>query len=209
MEPSSPSIISSEHDIPHALAEIGLSREVILGIARAAVAGRNEALSVDAASAPGWLSYHFGLRAMRLHLLPRGWRLSRAENLESTVHDDLGVQLLFQNVDIACDITRNPRAISGKGSACRQLVAEAQGELFGTTVTNHGRTPTVWVVCVASDESSVRVEVSCPAAFQGDQFEEFSRRIFVANESFDPDPHPRTSDDEIDDTDVPVFRKSG
>ncbi len=207
MDPSSPSIINSEHDVPHALAGIGLSREAVLGIARAAVAGRNEALSVDAASAPGWLSYHFGLREMRMRLLPEGWRLSRAENLESTVHDGLGVQLLFQNVDAACDVTRSPRAISGKGSACRQLVAAAQGELFGSAVSAHGRTPTVWVVCVAADESAVRVEVSRPTEFEGDQFEEFSQRIFVANENFEAVPSPRTPYEDIDDADVPVSKK--
>jgi hypothetical protein len=159
------------------------------------------------------LSYIYGVRAIRLNLLKHGWRESRLGNVESTVNDDLGVQLCFQNVDVACNDDKNPRAISGKGAASRSLVAAGQGELFeppadDSGVSLLGSTPTVWVICVSVEGFSVRAEVSCPKTFEGTQFEDFKPRIFVLDESFEPHPTRDGADDaDIDDFDVEISKK--
>ena len=66
-------------------------------------------------------AYINGVRAIRMDLLPLGWRLSRTGNVEATVNDKLGIQICFQNVDIACT-EQNPQAISGKGAGSRKLI---------------------------------------------------------------------------------------
>ncbi|MBL0422399.1 general secretion pathway protein C [Ramlibacter sp. AW1] len=37
----------------------------------------------------------------------------------------------------------------------------------------------------------MRAEVSCPLLFEGNQFEGFSKRIFVVDRDYDPTPHAR------------------
>ena len=137
------------------------------------------------------------MRTIRLQLLPLGWRLSRAGNVESTVNDELGIQLCFQNVDRACDECE-PEAISGKGSGSRNLINAGQQQLWdvdekGSTL---GTSPMVWVICVSTDSKRLKAEVSCPDVFTGNQFEGFSKRILVVDESFEPDPVTRQRDDD-------------
>jgi len=207
-----PHIIRESRDVESALNRIGLTRDIVAEIALSAAAARAESLSVDPSSAPGILSYIHGVRAIRLNLLKRGWRESRQGNVESTVNDDLGVQICFQNVDIACNDYRKPNAISGKGTASRRLVAAGQGDLFEPPVDHlpvsfFGSTPTVWIICVSVEGFSVRAEVSCPKNFEGTQFEDFHQRIFVLDESFEPPIKRESVDEDIDDFDVEITRK--
>jgi hypothetical protein len=181
-----PLLVSDEINVRQELEALGLSLEIVTDIARQAAAAKSEALAVDPSSTPGTLAYIHGVRAIRLHLIPRGWRISREGNVESTVNDTLGIQLIFQNVDLACDV-RNPQAISGKGAGSRKLVeCGKQGELFLRQDTPKGSSlgvvPTVWVVCVSADAKTLRAEVSCPDVFEGNQFDGFSKRIFVIDE---------------------------
>ena len=214
MPDNAPLIVRDPQNIETALSKIGLTREIVTNIALSAVAARADSLSVDPSSAPGMLSYIYGVRAIRMNLLKRGWRVSRQGNVESTVNDEIGIQLFFQNVDIACNHFKNPHAISGKGAASRSLVAAGQGELFGRSTDTFeadvfGRTPVVWVICVSVEGPSVRAEVSCPQIFEGVQFENFHQRIFVLDESFEPtiDRNNITTDEDADDFDVEISKK--
>ena len=173
------------------LRQLGLTPETVTTIARKAAAAKAEALEIDPSSTPGTLAYIFGVRAVRTALMALGWRMSRAGNVESTVNDELGIQICFQNVDFACT-DRHPQAISGKGAGSRKLIQEGQTELFDReapeAVDAFGSTPTVWVVCVSTDDKKLRAEVSCPEAFEGNQFEGFSKRIWVVDEDLAPSP---------------------
>lgn len=76
-----------------------------------------------------------------------------------------------------------------------------------------GVTPTVWMFCVSNDGKRLRAEVSKPSNFEGDQFEDFSKRIFVLDEESgtDPDisinPSSGGNDDADFDIDVSVAKK--
>ncbi|KXS54736.1 MAG: hypothetical protein AWU57_867 [Marinobacter sp. T13-3] len=207
-----PIIVDDEATAEQDLAAIGLSAGLIRKVALAAAAGRAESLRVDPVSAPGQLAYIYGVRELRLGLEREGWRINRDGNVEATVNNDLGIQLFFQNVDIACS-KRTPQAISKKGKASRDLIAASQTDMFselsdeiGENV--HGTIPAVWIVCVSSDGQSVRAEVSCPKQFEGSQFEDFHHRIFVLNESFEPSFEPNEADSNtFDDFDVNISRK--
>ena len=214
MTQHAPAVIAELDEAPAALARIGLDKETVVAIARAAAAARAEALPIDPISAPGWFAYAYGVRHLRLRLLPLdGWRSSRADNVESAVNDELGIQLCFQNVDKACNPNPEPHAISRKGAAARRQVADGQGELFAPpnndSEDRYGCPPVVWVVCVEATDSSLKAEVSCPMSFHGSQFDGFHERIFVLNEDFSSLEMVNEDDaSELDDLDVPVSRKS-
>ena len=186
-----PVVVDSSNDVERELEALGLTSEFVRLVAEASAAAKAEALPIDPITAPGTNAYHAGVRYIRRFLLPKGWRMSRNGNIEATVHDRLGIQLLYQNVDLACS-TRDPQAISKKGAGARRLVqAGLQGELFGGNFISHdkdklGAKPIVWLLCVSSDEGGIQAEVSCPELFDGEQFESFSKRIIVVNDKFDP-----------------------
>lgn len=186
-----PVVISEGSQVRQELCKLGLTTEIVTTIARKAAAAKAEALEIDPSSSPGTLAYIFGVRAVRTALIAIGWRMSRAGNVESTVNDELGIQICFQNVDTACT-DRHPQAISGKGAGSRKLIQAGQAELFDReapeAVDAIGSTPTVWVVCVSTDDKKLRAEVSCPDAFKGNQFEGFSKRIWVVDEDLAPAP---------------------
>lgn len=182
-------VIDEDSLVRQELRALGLTVDIVTSIARKAAAAKAEALEIDPSSTPGMLAYIAGVRAIRLDLLPLGWRISRTGNVESTVNDKLGIQLCFQNVDVAC-MERHPQAISGKGAGSRKLIHDGQAELFDREAPEAtdalGSTPTVWAVCVSTDAKKLRAEVSCPEAFEGNQFEGFSKRIWVVDEDLEP-----------------------
>lgn len=186
------SVVTNEgYSVHQELHALGLTIGIVTSIARKAAAAKAEALEIDPSSTPGTLAYINGVRAIRMELLPLGWRLSRTGNVEATVNDELGIQICFQNVDIA-GTEQNPQAISGKGAGSRKLIQNGQTELFDRdapeAVDAYGSVPTVWVVCVSTDSKKLRAEVSCPEAFEGNQFEGFSKRIWVVDEDLEPTP---------------------
>lgn len=212
-------VVSEPLDAEQELSQLGLKVSIVQKVARAASAGRASALDIDVAFAPGMLSHIYGNRHLRLELLPLGWRKGRFNNVESVINDDLGIQVIFQNVDMACVHDHSPQAISGKGAGARQLVQNGlQSELWENPVnppidptnldSKRGVTPTVWVCCVSNDGKRLRAEISKPGNFQGDQFEDFSKRIFVLEEEGGADPDitikPSSGDDGDEDFDIEV-----
>lgn len=184
-----PIVINDGYSVHQELHALGLTVNIVTSIAWKVAAAKAEALEIDPSSTPGTLAYINGVRAIRMELLPLGWRLSRTGNVEATINDKLGIQICFQNVDIA-GTEQNPQAISGKGAGSRKLIQDGQAELFDRdapeAVDAIGSVPTVWVVCVSVDSKKLRAEVSCPEAFEGNQFEGFSKRIWVVDEDLEP-----------------------
>lgn len=216
-------VVSEPLDVEQEISQLGLKLPIAHKVARAAAAGRASALDIDVAFTPGMLSHIHGNRHLRLQLLPQGWRKGRFNNVESVINDELGIQIVFQNVDIACDLAHSPQAISGKGAGSRQLVqAGLQGELWENPVnpptemnratSKVGVTPVVWMFCVSNDGKRLRAELSKPDNFEGDQFKDFSKRIFVLDEESGTEPEisVRPSSDDGDsgfDVEVKVVRK--
>lgn len=194
-------VINEPLDVEQELAQLGLTLAIAQKVARAASAGKASALDIDVAFTPGMFSHIFGNRHLRLELLPRGWRKGLFNNVESTINDELGIQLIFQNVDVACDPNpeSSPKAISGKGGGSRRLVqAGYQSQLWDNPVTPEtdfaiknsklGVTPLVWMLCVSDDGHRLRAEISQPNIFEGNQLESFRKRIFVLDEESGTEP---------------------
>ncbi|UQY89294.1 hypothetical protein LQE85_08870 [Stenotrophomonas rhizophila] len=212
MSSNAAKIYRQPYEIRQALASLGLTEEIARRIAFAAGAARASTIEVDPAGTPGQLSYIYGVRQVRLELLPLGWRRARFNNVESTVNDELGIQIVFQNVDLACT-PKDPEAISGKGAASRDLVSNGTIDMFDNVTalskSKYGSTPRVWMFCFSSGAEGGSAEISCPQVFEGNQFEGFSERIWVLNGEGGPSPEPREKSGPDDDLglDLVISRK--
>lgn len=194
-------IVKDAVEVRQALAAMGLTFEIIEKVADAAATAKADTMPEEPMNAAGINAYNKGVAATRINLIPLGWQMSHHRGIEATLNHKLGIQLVFQNVDAACT-DRDPQAISGKGSGARQLVYEGQRqkELFeredGTREQALGVTPKVWLICVSTSEKRLRAEVSCPLLFEGNQFEGFSKRLFVLDRDYDPAPQVRVDADD-------------
>lgn len=207
-----PAVVREDWQVNQALRELGLTKDIVRRIALAAAGARNDATPVDPSFSPGMLSYIHGVREKRLALLPLGWEMARDGNVDLTVNRAKGIQVCFQNVDLACS-NRDPEAVSGKGAASRRLVYSGQIEMEFrgsevTPISSMQSGPTMWFICVSADEFSVRAEVSCPKGFEGNAFQGFWHRLFVMDESTNPEPRRGVVDDDGDlDLDIQVSKK--
>ena len=214
-------VVSEPLGVEQELTLLGMTLPIAQRVARAASAGKASALDVDVAFTPGMFSHIFGNRHLRLELLPLGWEKGRFNNVESVINYDLGIQIIFQNVDLACDPNPKnfPKAISGKGAGSRNLVQKGlQGQLWDAPVnppsepllieSKRGVTPLVWMFCVSNDGHRLRAEISQPELFEGDQFESFSKRIFLLDEECGSEPditiNPTSSGNIDDDFDFEI-----
>lgn len=207
-------VVSDSINVKQDLSILGLTPEIVADVARQSAYARADALDVDPRGASGTFAYHRGVRAIRLHLIPKGWRICREGNVESTINDDLGVRLIFQNVDIACS-PRIPKAISGKGSGSRRLINDGrQRELFDRNEllrsSLFGSVPVVWMLCASFERGRLCAEISCPDMFDGNQFEGFSTRIFVVDEDLDHGLHEhvlQSGESGADEFEVRILKK--
>jgi hypothetical protein len=208
-------IVRDASEAQRALLSIGLSVDVVRDVAIAAASARADAIEgIDAASAPGMLSYLHGTRAIRYRLLQRGWRAANPGNVASTVNDDLGIQLVFQNVVQACR-EMDPEPFTDRGPGSRRLVAvgdPAQQEFWARDeVASIGTFPTVWLLCVSATPDRICAEVSQPMPYEAGSFQGFYRRIWVVDEEPGPTPARRKTDitpEQGADFEVRVSRKT-
>lgn len=215
-EPKTQVIVREDVAVRQELDALCLTPEIINRIADAAATAKADTMAVEPMNAPGINAYNKGVAATRMSLIPLGCRMSHERGIEATVNDKIGVQFVFQNVDVACT-DRDPQAISGKGSGSRKLVYDGQRQhvLFerveGASEQIRGVAPEVWLICVSTSGKKLRAEVSCPLLFEGNQFEGFAKRIFVVDRDYDPTPKTLSHEDEdivgIDDFEVKIVKK--
>ena len=161
-------------------------RDELIGVARQTNTHRADAIAIDPLSAAGQLSYLYGNRHTRLLFMPKGWFMDRRENVESVLHPESGMRIVYQNVDQACGFT-SPRAISGKGPAANRMIDNGQGVLFRAddlpeVIPQHkidSLNSSVWYFCMSFEGDDVRAELSLPTSVKGNNFGVFAERIFI------------------------------
>ncbi|MDE4910353.1 hypothetical protein PQI07_06510 [Methylobacterium sp. 092160098-2] len=180
-------IAKEEWEVEQRLAELGTNKAEMIDIARRAVAARADSTEDDPISGPGLLSWIYGSRAMRRTFRAKGWKRNSADNIPSVVNRDTGIKFIFQNADSACDVLRDPKAISDKKKASERLVAAAQmsfefpeAERDGEEFADIPSTAYYYFVAVRPD-GIVTAELSSPRAIEGGQFRGFHERIFIVN----------------------------
>ncbi|MGB5086081.1 MAG: hypothetical protein WBO09_16110 [Methylocystis silviterrae] len=179
-------IYSEEWEVDSRLKRFGATRDELINIARQTSAHRADAIAIDPLTTAGQLSYIYGTRYKRLLFMPKGYLLDRRENVESVIHPESGIRIVYQNVDQACGLT-SPQAISGKGPAANRMIDNGQGVLFHEgdlpeAIPQHkidSLNSSVWYLCMSFNDDDVRVELSLPAFVKGKNFGVFAERIFI------------------------------
>lgn len=184
-------IYQAPMDVGERLRQFGVTREEIIEVVEQVVAARLSVVKVDAKAAAGQQAYLAGVRHMRFLWLPKGWEMDTTAGIESVIHPESRIRIVYQSVDSACVAIRAPQAINAKGKISRDLVKAGQGHLFEATEVpelaprnQKQLNATVWYLCVSAShdgdgEDDVRAELSLPAAIKGGNFKGFHERIFV------------------------------
>lgn len=204
-------IIDTTNEITDALSRFGTTRNELYQIALQATSARYDATPLHPINAPGTFSYMEGVASLRrLFLLKEGWKSTRPNNIEAVENQDLGITLVFQNVDQSCS-THDPQPISGKGEGARKLVNNPTGYLwkYMEEEDKAAENQQVWFLCVSCNSEIISVELSRPKSIIRNKFGLFLERIFVATnndwilseDSFDEPVH------EGQDLDISVTRK--
>ncbi|MEQ1601005.1 MAG: hypothetical protein HOP04_10805 [Methylophilaceae bacterium] len=203
---NSATVFQEQDEINNKLFDFDVTIRELQGIALEAVSARNEATILHSASAPGTYSYHAGLAALRLIFVSKhGWEMTRHNGVEGISNKNLGVVLLFQNVDVACSM-KDPCPISSKGSGIAGLVNNPAGYLWSYMEDeDKARENThVWFYCVSFNDGIVKAELSKPRAIKNGSFGTFDERIFIIQDDDWSDLSVKSDKPDTDDQDFDI-----
>ena len=174
-------VLAHESEVLPRLEQLGLSRVELLDVVRAAVGARRTSTGFHPASAGGLLSWISGTAHLRRVFVPKGWEISRLENVEAIFNPSTKIKVIFQNADRAGNPLADPIASSKKGAGSARAVESGQYELFPTIRQRElaeENAPT-WCLFVYVDEDDIRAEFSCPRSIVDEQFKGFHERILL------------------------------
>ena len=182
-------IYAAEYEVDQRLLAFDTTRAELIEVVRTVLGERDNAIDVDPLGTPGQFSYIFGNRHLRFLYLPKGWGIDRTENIESVLHPETGIKIIFQNVDQACNPFEGPKKISPVGPGNSRLIDRGQGSLFTEKEAPEAIPPerikslnqSAWYFCVSFSESGVSAELSLPGPVAGKNFGAFIERIFIVH----------------------------
>jgi hypothetical protein len=174
-------VLAEDFEVIPRLAQLGLRRDLLLDVVRAAAGARRSATGFHPLSAGGLLSWIEGTAQLRRVFMPDGWNICRRDNIESIFHSEVGIKVVFQNAERAADPLRDPIAASKKGAGSARAIELGQYELWPDDKDAEiaEMNATTWVLFVYADGDDVRAEISCPIAINGEQFDGFHERIIL------------------------------
>lgn len=174
-------VLAEDYEVVSRLSQLGMRRDRLLEVVRAAVGGRRNVTGFHPLSAGGLLSWIEGTAQLRRVFLPEGWETCRRDNIESIFHPELGIKVVYQNAERAGDPLQEPVAMSKKGAGSARAIELGQYELWPELMAKEvaEATATTWVLFVYADGDDVRAELSCPMAINEEQFDGFHERILL------------------------------
>lgn len=203
-------VLAEDYEVVPRLAQLGLRRDLLLDVVRAAVGGRRSSTAFYPLSAGGLLSWIEGTAHIRRVFVPQGWEICRRDNIESIFHPTYGIKVVFQNAERAGDPLFDPIAVSRKGAGSARAIELGQGELWPELREKEVAevTAPTWVLFVFAADDDVRAELSCPMAINDDQFDGFHERILLVQKGEWDSTEPFIDEDEPPaEYDVAVSRK--
>lgn len=177
-------IVARDFEVASRLDQLGLSAGELIAVVQQAVAAKADFVLNHPLNAAGQLSYIYGTGALREILRPKGWQIDRTDNVEATFDPKMGIKIIFQNSDTACEDGRDPKAISDKGPAASRAVDLGQGNLFPEfdaedRERNRLENAALWCLFVHINGDDVRAELSFPKRIEDGQFKGFNERIYI------------------------------
>ncbi|MEM7621486.1 MAG: hypothetical protein AAF228_13755 [Pseudomonadota bacterium] len=211
MEPTQ--IYQQLKEIEDQLGAYGLNKDKLVEVAKRAIAAGRDATPNHPSNAPGTFSYQEGTRALRDLFLNEDWTRDSKDGIESIYNKSLNIKVVFQNVDIACDIDRLPksRSAKGKGSerACEGNLSSLFDNLPHFASLQAPELVKTFYLMVSENGTDVRVELSRPVIINN-TFSSYIERIFIVKEGEWESAviEPMLDDNSIPDFDVEVTRKT-
>ena len=202
-------ILREEWEVESRLAELQLEKPKLLIVRSTAISAAADATQFHPANAAGTFSYHHGTFSLRNEHVGKIWSLARPNGVEAILNNSIRVQIVFANVDIACDDEHEPRPRSNKGAG-NELIC-AGNDLFGG-LPRFARTPEVtdegWITYYLMVAPDGAVELTC-CSVKGGKFTNFIERIYLSDGSdLDGDLKLLLDDRDVtDDFDPKVVRK--
>lgn len=204
-------LLAEDHVVVPRLEQLGLRRDLLLDVVRAATGARRVSTPFHPLSAGGLLSWIEGTHQLRRIFSPRGWQACRRDNIESIFNPEFAIKVVFQNAERAGDLLRDPLACSRKGAGAARAVELGQYELWPEhkAIEVAGVNATTWVLFVYAEQDDVRAELSCPIAINGEQFDGFHERIILVEKGeWDSSLPVREPDGPPAEYEVSVLRKA-
>jgi len=197
-------VLDEPWDVDHRLSEMNLDRD---GLMRVIGIAHNEALNTTpfhCVNAPGTLAYQQGTWALRDEYVNKGWKVDRPNGVEAIFHDELGLRIVFSNVDVCCNAFSPPKPRSAKGAGSERV---CNGTLFETLP--HYVKPTASsdaTYYLMMDENGA-AELTRTVVSNG-TFSGYIERIYLSQGGDLPNPTKSLDDDDAaDDFDPKVARK--
>jgi hypothetical protein len=174
-------------DVNRRLKELGLTREQLIEVVKASVAGRGDCTDNDPPSAPGWNAWRYGIRRLREIFRREGWIKDDAGQFSTILNHGRRIKVTVCNTDDGTAIEgRLPRNRSRKGVISEQVTdINMKPFLFSEMAEDLANRPSkyvTWYLCIYNEDDRVRAELSLPSAFAGGYFTGYSERIFILNE---------------------------
>jgi hypothetical protein len=207
-------VATSTIDVVNALAELGLTAEVLIEAIRRGELARDGCTANDAPSAPGFYAWAGTVRALRDILMPRRWTRNDDVCYSRVISPDRTVAIAVVTGDDGTGKRgANPRTKYPKGAATQAAVSCNQQSLRFeefAPVEDEGTAETwiTWMLLRKRTGDSIFAELSLPLSMTRDgQVESWQTRIIL-----DPiliDPNIEIEDDSSEPPiDVPVRRRS-
>lgn len=213
--------VSNPVAVDHRLHDLGWSREDLLEVVDAMLAGRFSCTDNDPISAPGWMAWKEGTRRMREIGRRHGFEISDEDQIPWLIDKNRGRRFSVVSTDDATGLEhRIPQNRNRKGAATDRVVAANDAMLFEASEIPEVLKPLSvgrpssgfvqsWYLCVYTDGEIVTAELSCPTATEGGYFIDFNERIILIAPGTDGPGVARRGPTEADDEmiDIPVTRK--
>lgn len=207
-DPIETEIIEDSDAVDQFLLSWNLTRAGVLSVRDAAYGQLIDCSPLMAKNAPGTLAYHYGVLELRVQFLGDQWELCSDRGIEAIISADSSRKVVYQNVDIACSRSFDPKPRSEKGTETERDYQKNLFDFYGVSAPERMRVPKSSIVALAVmvDERGA-VEVSRPVVEDG-RFTKFVVRAFVSDGG-DVEEGARLDklEDPVDDFDVPIKRR--
>lgn len=183
-------IVRSEAwDINQRLTELDLTKDILLDIVRACVAGRNGCTENDPSNAPGYETWRYGIRRAREILRSQGWEKDESGNYPAVVNHKRRFRLVVMNTDGGTGLPISvPQNRCKKGKNSERAAHANQHSLFGSdempVPSPKEAVPklkgyTTWHLCVFIEGDTVRADFCLLSKFKSGFFTGFYEKIII------------------------------
>lgn len=154
------------------LADLGLDAITLQDIVKCGQAARNTATPHDPLNTGGQLAYIHTVRALRDHLVPKGWRSKNPHNFALTVNPQTNIGIAVAGGDEDTGRLEGiPRTRNSRGQRTAQAIVSNQLDFFNDatlvkTSNDDVANPVcqTWLLLYHADHCEVRAELSLPTA---------------------------------------------